>query len=117
MLNALMSPPPLIDPSTLQPRETKVLAWMLRIATVGALVGHGAYGAVLARAAWVDYLGVLGIRPGVVDATSLIALLGWLEIGLGVLVLLRPICAVLLWVVFWKVSTELLRPLAGEPGW
>jgi hypothetical protein len=28
------------------------LDWLLRLAVAGALVGHGAYGAVLARVSW-----------------------------------------------------------------
>ena len=71
----------------------------------------------LAKSAWVGYFGVLGISPSVVDAGWLLSVVGWFEIGLGVVAFVAPIPAVLLVVVIWKISTELLRPLAGEPSW
>jgi hypothetical protein len=60
---------------------------------------------------------VLGISPSLVDAASLLSVVGWFEIGLGLVAFVAPIRAVLVVVVIWKISTELLRPLAGEPGW
>ena len=45
------------------------------------------------------------------------AAVGLVETGLGLLVLARPAPALLLVVVGWKLGTELLRPLAGEPVW
>jgi hypothetical protein len=93
------------------------IAWILRLATAGALIGHGGYGAVMAKAAWVDYFGVLGIDVATVQAASLVALVGWIEIALGVAVLYKPIRGLLLGIVVWKMATEFLRPLADEPMW
>ena len=44
-------------------------------------------------------------------------MVGLFEIALGLLVLARPVPALLLFVVAWKLGTEVLRPLAGEPLW
>jgi hypothetical protein len=101
----------------LMQRQVTTLGWVLRSATTAALIGHGAFGVVLAKTVWVAYFGVLGISDSFVQSAGLIAVVGWFEIGLGVLVFLTPIRALLLFVVIWKISTELLRPLAGEPGW
>ncbi|HEY3081734.1 MAG TPA: hypothetical protein VGM69_17725 [Chloroflexota bacterium] len=89
------------------------LDWLLRIATAGALVGHGAFGAVMAKPAWFGYFAAAGLPP----SAGLVSGVGLFEIALGLLVLVRPIPALLLFVVLWKLGTELLRPLAGEPLW
>jgi hypothetical protein len=89
------------------------LELLLRVATAGALVGHGGYGALLAKPAWLGYLAAAGLPP----SAQLVSLVGWLEIAAGLLVLVRPFPALLLLLVLWKVGTELLRPLAGEPLW
>jgi hypothetical protein len=90
---------------------------LLRLAVAGAFVGHGAYGAILARSSWFDYFAVLGIDQATVSRYALMQVVGWLEIGLGLLALVLPIPAVLLAMFVWQVSTELLRPAAGELIW
>jgi hypothetical protein len=86
---------------------------LLRVATAGTLVGHGAFGALMAKPAWLGYLAAAGLPP----SPALVSLVGWLEIAAGLLVLAWPAHGLLLLVVLWKVGTELLRPLAGEPFW
>ena len=90
---------------------------LLRLAVAGAFVGHGAYGAVMGKAAWFGYFAVLGVPAAVVRADALLPLVGGLEIALGVLALARPAPAFLVFLCAWKVVTELLRPAAGEPLW
>ena len=48
------------------------LDWLLRLAVAGALVGHGAYGAVLAKASWYGYFAVLGFSEPMVESTGLL---------------------------------------------
>ena len=93
------------------------LDWLLRVAVAGALVGHGAYGAVLAKASWYGYFAVLGVSESVVEATGLLRIVGGAEIALGMIALVFPMPALLLLVAAWKIFTELLRPAAGEPVW
>jgi hypothetical protein len=93
------------------------LDWLLRLAVAGALVGHGAYGAVLAKPSWFDYFAVLGLSKSVVEATGLLSIVGGGEITLGLLVLVFPRPALLVCLGAWKIGTELLRPAAGEPIW
>jgi hypothetical protein len=106
-----------IKVSTVRPPHPERLAWILRITTATLLIGHGGFGAFMHKAAWVGYFGAVGITPEMVQGASLIAALGWFEIVLGMLVLAKPIPAVVLFVFAWKVGTELLRPIAGEPFW
>lgn len=104
------------------PRElsldlAKALGWTLRICIALLLVGHGGFGIThLHDEEWITYLGVLGVGP---EAASplLIATIGWFEVALGLAILIRPYRRLILFVLAWKVGTELLRPLAGEPVW
>jgi hypothetical protein len=92
----------------------KRLDVLLRLAVAGAFVGHGAYGAVLAKPAWLDYLSVLGLPR----TTWLMAAVGGAEIALGLAALFGPLPAELLVVLAaWKAFSELLRVPAGELGW
>jgi hypothetical protein len=92
-------------------------SWLLRLAVAGALVGHGAYGAILSKPSWLDYFAVMGISAPTVAANSLLRIVGGAEILMGVGVLLFPAPALLVLLLAWKIITELLRPAAGEPTW
>jgi hypothetical protein len=93
------------------------LEWLMRLAVAGAFVGHGAYGAVLAKSSWFSYFAALGIPESVVTANGLMALVGFAEIAAGVMTLVLPIPALLVLMAGWKIFTELLRPIAGELTW
>src|ERR1700687_3493712 len=105
------------SPQAIEQLNTRRLAWLLRLTTATLLVGHGGFGVGTQKQAWIHYFGVLGIGPDAVQAASLITLVGWFEILLGVAVLLKPARGLLLAVFVWKLSTELLRVPAGEPMW
>ena len=93
------------------------LELLLRVAVGGAFVGHGAYGVVMAKPAWFDYFGALGVSRTTVAEGGLISLVGAFEIVLGVFALAIPLPPLLLFMTAWKVFTELLRPAVGEPWW
>jgi hypothetical protein len=93
------------------------LEWLMRLAVGGAFVGHGAYGAVLVKSSWFSYFAALGMPESVVSANGLMALVGVAEIAAGVMTLVLPIPALLVLMAVWKIFSELLRPLAGEPIW
>src|SRR5215471_1882976 len=93
------------------------LEWLLRLAVAGAFVGHGAYGAVVAKSSWFGYFAAVGISQSVVTATELMRVVGTAEIAAGLLALVLPIPALLVLMACWKVFSELLRPIAGELGW
>jgi len=93
------------------------LEWLLRLAVAGAFVGHGAFGAVVAKPSWFGYFAAVGIPQSVVTAKDLMRVVGTAEIAAGLLALVLPIPALLALMACWKVSSELLRPIAGELGW
>jgi hypothetical protein len=98
-------------------RERTTMDWLLRVAVAGALIGHGAYGAILAKASWFGYFAVLGLSQTTVESLGLLRIVGGAEMALGLIVLVFPVPALLVFAAAWKIFTELLRPAAGEPFW
>ena len=91
------------------------LSWVLRGLLAALLIGHGAFAlSHLHDQEWTKYFGVLGIGPDTIIADRLLAVVGWLEVALGVAVLVKPFRGLVAFVLVWKLFTELLRPLAGE---
>jgi len=102
----------------LTPSRAQVLGWLLRLATAGAFIGHGAYGAIMGKPGWYPFLAQLGIDRAAVDSHSLLLWIGGGEMLLGALVLVWPIRALLLVMFIWKMASEFIwYPMAGQPGW
>ena len=51
---------------------------------------------------------------GFVDPLTPLVVLGIAEIGFGLFVLIRPLRPILLIVMVWKLTTELIYPLSGD---
>jgi hypothetical protein len=88
--------------------------WLLRLACAAEFIGHGAFG-IITKAVWVPYFGVIGIPEDL--AYTLMPVIGTIDISLGLLVLLTPVRAALLYMAFWGFMTATIRPIAGEPIW
>jgi hypothetical protein len=93
--------------------ETRLL-WLFRISVFATYVGHGAFG-VIGKKAWLPYFALAGIPES--WAWQLMPLIGTVDIFVGIITLLSPRRAVLLYATIWGFWTALLRPLAGEPFW
>lgn len=106
-------PTSLSDPAARQTPEWQ-LHWLFRLALCAEFVGHGAFG-VLTKQAWVPYFTLFGFPEA--WAWSLMPAVGSVDITLGVLALVAPTRAALLYMGCWAFLTALLRPLAGEGGW
>jgi hypothetical protein len=104
--------PPLTRP------RLAVLHWLLRLATAGAFLGHGAYAAIMAKPGWYPFLAQLGIDRAAADGYALLPWVGGGEMVLGVLALALPIRALLLVLFVWKLWSEFVwYPLTGQPAW
>jgi hypothetical protein len=90
------------------------LHWLFRLALCCEFVGHGAFG-VLTKQAWVVYFGIFGIPES--WAWKLMPVVGCVDIILGILALVLPTRAGLLYMGCWGFFTASLRPLAGEAWW
>lgn len=94
--------------------DTATLHWILRLAVAACFIGHGAFG-VITKAAWVPYFAIFGIpEPW---AWRLMPVVGAVDIAVGVLTLIQPVRAVILYMAFWGLQTACLRPLAGQGVW
>ncbi len=88
--------------------------WVLRIACAGCFIGHGAFG-ILTKVEWLRYFFVESIPPHL--AYSLMPVIGTWDILMGILILIWPCPAILIWMTCWGTFTAFLRPLAGEADW
>jgi hypothetical protein len=97
---------PLRDVRTMA-RVRAVLRWT----TCLLLVGHGALGAITGKGMLTAHYAAIGL-----PATTT-ALVGWFELVLAAAVAVRPTVRVLLFVMVWKLATESLFIVAGDPIW
>lgn len=94
--------------------NNKLVGWVLRIGVAGEFVGHGML-ALGGKADWVKWIGqMVGTDPGV--SATLLWWIGATDLLVALIVLVKPINAVLLWATFWGFWTALVRPLVGA-GW
>jgi len=84
---------------------------VLRIAAAMCFIGHGAFG-FITKAGWVAYFQVVGIDAG--WAYSLMPIVGFVDVLLGLSVLIWPTKAACAYMAFWGLWTAMLRPLAGQ---
>lgn len=90
------------------------LQWLLRLGVFMEFAGHGACG-VHTKAAWLPYFHVFAIPEAA--AWKLMPVVGSVDIALGMMALLSPRRALLLYMAIWGCFTALLRPVAGQGGW
>jgi len=101
-----------LDPAARHTPEW-TLHWLFRLALCAEFVGHGAFG-VMTKQAWVPYFTLFGFPEA--WAWTLMPVVGSVDITLGVLALVAPTRAGLLYMAWWGLFTASLRPLAGEGG-
>ena len=95
--------------------NSKLIQWVLRIAVAGEFIGHGVF-ALQGKKQWIGWVSQL-TGMDISFATTFIFLVGLVNILITLIVLIKPIQAVLLWAAFWGFWTALVRPLVGEPIW
>ena len=91
------------------------IKWILKIAVFGEFLGHGIF-ALQGKAAWLAWFPVFGINNPQI-ASTLLFLIGIMDIILAIIVLVRPLPLALLWMATWGFFTALIRPIVGEPIW
>ena len=92
----------------------KKIEWLLRIGVAGEFLGHGLLG-IGKKADWIKWIMQM-IHVDTATATTLIVLIGVMDVIVAGIVLLKPVRPVLLWAAFWGFWTALVRPLVGV-GW
>lgn len=104
------------EPVLTQLRAQK-LEWFLRITTALIVIGHGGFEAFKHKPMLIDHWRAIGLPLGNFDPILFITLVGWFEILLGVLVLIKPLRPILIFIFVWKIGTELLYPIHGPFLW
>ena len=95
----------------------KKIEWILRISVFGTFLGHGVF-ALQGKEKWVQWIvNFFSCDAGL--ATQLLLAIGILDITVALIVLLKPIRAVLLWAVIWTSWTTVMHilPFIGDPIW
>jgi hypothetical protein len=103
----------LLEPLTEALNDDRALALVrtvLQWTTCLLLGGHGALG-ILGKAMLTKHYATIGLP------VTTTALVGWFELALAVVIAVRPTVSVLLFVAGWKLATESLFVLAGDPIW
>jgi uncharacterized membrane protein YphA (DoxX/SURF4 family) len=90
--------------------------WILRIAVAGEFIGHGIF-ALQGKESWFKYFEPFGItNPETI--TTLLFLVGLMDVLLAILVLVRPVRIAILWMALWGLWTALIRwPFGPDPIW
>jgi hypothetical protein len=105
------------EPSVLSEATLGRLTMILRLTTGLLLIGHGGFGAFMHKGVLTQMYTSVGLGSLPMGAAGLTEAIGWFELTLGVAVLVRPIARLLLFIVCWKVATEMLYPMTGFPFW
>ena len=93
----------------------KKIEWILRVAVAGEFIGHSVF-ALQGKKVWIGWIQQLtGVEIGI--ATTLLTLVGLLDMLVAFIILIRPIRIVVLWAAFWGFWTAFVRPIVGEPIW
>lgn len=93
----------------------KKVQWVLRVAVFGSFLGHGMF-ALNGKAQWIEWIQQF-TGTDVATATTLLTMVGVLDIIIALIILIKPIRIALLWATLWGFWTALVRPLVGEPIW
>ncbi len=97
--------------------NSKIIEWVLRVAVFGTFFGHGVF-ALQGKEKWIQWIMDFG-GWDIVLATQLLFAVGLLDVVVALIVLFRPIRAVLLWAIIWASWTAFMRvlPFIGDPVW
>ena len=95
-------------------KDKDKVEWILRIGVFGTFLGHGVF-ALTVKQSWIHYFTAVGISEA--SATTLLPLIGLMDVSVAIFALIKPIRVVLVWASIWGFITALIRPISGEPIW
>ncbi len=94
-------------------RRAQGLVFLLRWVVAMMLVGHGAFGAFMAKKNLLGFYEAAGLGALGMPLEAVRSIIGYIEIGLGVAALRVRAPAFFLFIFGWKAATELLYPISG----
>lgn len=87
------------------------IEWVLRIGVAGEFIGHGVL-AIEGKKDWIGWISQI-IFVDTQTATTLLLLIGIMDVILALIILFKPVRPLLLWMAAWGFWTALVRPLVG----
>lgn len=95
--------------------KVEIIKWTLRLSIGAYLITHGAYGAIEGKLFLIGHFASVGLPGPLTDPETFLFATGVFEMALGALVLISPMRPILVFVLVWKVFTELLFVTSGLP--
>ena len=95
--------------------KIKAIKWVLRISIGVQLITHGLYGVIEGKEVLIGHFSSVGLPGTLMDPEYFLLTIGWMEIAMGALILLKPFRAALVLVILWEVFLGLLYPISGLP--
>jgi hypothetical protein len=90
----------------------KKIEWILRVGVAGEFLGHGLL-AIGGKKDWIGWMSQL-TGTSTETATTLMLLVGLMDVAVAIIVLIKPLRPILLWAAFWGFWTAILRPIVGQ---
>lgn len=88
--------------------------FVLQLGLAATFLGHGIL-AILQNPSWLPFLLFWGMKIDL--ASTVIVIIGALDVVIAILLLAKPSKPLLYWCLFWTFATALMRPLTGSPIW
>ena len=88
-----------IQTFTLTQNKIEVIKWVLTWSIAAQLIAHGLYGVVEAKPLLMGHYAAVGLPGPWMDPESFLIATGWVEIGLGALILLKPVRAAVVLII------------------
>ncbi len=93
----------------------KKIKWTLRLSIAALLIAHGGFGAIDVKVYLIGHWASAGLPGPLMDPETFLRAIGVFEMALGTIVLIKPMRPILLFVLVWKVFTELQFVTSGLP--
>ena len=104
-----------ISTPTLNENKIEIIKWVLRAGIAAQLISHGMYGVVEGKLMLIGHFASVGLPGPWLNPEVFLIGTGWMEIGLGLLVLFKPLRPALVVILVWEVFLGLLYPISGLP--
>ena len=95
--------------------KIEIVKQVLKFGIAAQLFAHGLYGVLEGKQLLIDHFASVGLPGPWMNPEIFLISTGWVEIGLGALILIKPLRPVLAVILVWEVFLGLLFPISGLP--
>jgi len=105
-----------VMPGSMTVERLRISSLVLRAAIALALIGHAGLVAFQQKTGLLEMYAKVGLPPSI-EGFPVASAIGWFELALAAVVLLKPFRGLLVFVCVYRVMTGLLYPASGEYWW